>query len=64
MVKHGDFQSVVKCSILRSVVQIHPQTNIDFKKKTGLVWSESTQNVSSTEGYVFVPTDPFRAAEK
>lgn len=54
----------VECSILRGVVQIHPQAHTDFEKKTGLVWSESTQNVSSAEGYVFVPTDPFRAAEK
>ena len=27
-------------------------------------WSESTQNVSSAEGYVFVPTDPFRSGRK
>lgn len=32
--------------------------------QTRLGWSQSTQDVSSSEGYAFVPTDPFRAAEK
>lgn len=39
-------------------------TNTHFANETWLGWSESTQNVSSTEGYVFVPTDPFRTEEK
>lgn len=66
MVKHDDplryVKTVVKCSPSRGVVQIHQLT--DFVNKIWLGWSESTQDVSSAEGYVFVPTDPFRAAEK
>lgn len=40
------------------------QTNTHFANKIWLVGSGSTQNVSSAEGYAFVPTDPFKAAEK
>lgn len=64
MVKTWRFpsQTVLRCSLKRCWT--NTQTNAHFANKIWLVGSGSTQNVSSAEGYVFVPTDPFKAAEK
>lgn len=51
--------TVVQRYLTGGIVQIHQQTHI---LRTRPDWSG--QNVSSTVGYVFVPSDPFRATEE
>lgn len=63
MVNHDGFLTVpedVKCSLSRGTLQVHQQTQLDQNPHRMSVHVSS----HNLQGYVFVPTDPFRAAEK